>query len=79
MKSMQYWRSTTFKHMASVIAEGMSNVDIPCFHSMVCISIHNTSDFSDTVPFPIERLNDSIEEVLEDAFLDDGVNSISHP
>jgi hypothetical protein len=50
----------------SAVAEGIINVDIPGIHSMLCIYIQNTSDFSDKVPFPIERLDGSVEELLED-------------
>jgi hypothetical protein len=61
LKSIQYWPNATFKHLLSTIAEGMVNADSPDIHSMLCISIHNTSDFSDKITFPIERLDYSIE------------------
>jgi hypothetical protein len=40
LKSMQHWPNTTFKHMLSDIAEGMTSVDSPYIHSMMWRRAH---------------------------------------
>jgi hypothetical protein len=61
LKSMQYWSNTTCKYLFSAVTEGMINMDSPGINSLLCLSLHNISEFSDKVPFTIEWLDDSVE------------------